>query len=105
MLIDTGAQVSVLDLAFALHLGLPGTDTPSSIVGVAGEDQARQFTGSLHLPQLKITVATTLASLPIRERLGVVGLIGMDVLSEFILTLDGRTGSLLGPYPHCPMAT
>lgn len=59
MLIDSGAQVSVLDLDFALKLGLPETDTPRSIVGVTGSHEARQFTGLLHLPAWNITVATT----------------------------------------------
>ena len=89
MLIDTGAQVSVLDLDFALKLGLPETDTPRSIVGVTGGHEARQFTGLLHLPAWNITVATTFVSLPLEEQHNVLALIGMDVLSELILTLDG----------------
>ena len=91
MLIDTGAQVSLLDLNLALKLDLPETDVPISIEGVAGTGQARQFTGLLHLPQWNITVATTFASLPLREQEGegLQGIIGMDILSELILILDG----------------
>ncbi len=89
MLIDTGAQVSVLDLGLALELGLPETDTPRPIVGVAGGDEARQFTGLLHLPAWNITVATTFVAVPLRERLDVLAPIGMDVIGDFILNLDG----------------
>ena len=35
MLIDTGAQVSVLDLAVALELGLPETAAPVAVIGLA----------------------------------------------------------------------
>ena len=37
MLIDTGAQVSVLDLAVALELGLPETAPPVAVIGLGGE--------------------------------------------------------------------
>jgi len=89
MLIDTGAQVSVLDLAFALELELPETAAPVNVVGLGGEREARQFVGLLRLPEWDITMATTFVSLPLQEEHGVVALIGMDVLNELILTLDG----------------
>ena len=96
MLIDTGAQVSLLDLSAALELGLPETDMPIAIAGVAGTGLARRFTGVLHLPQWNITVAMTFASLPLREQQeqGLLGIIGMDLLSEFILILDGPNRSI-----------
>lgn len=94
MLIDTGAQVSVLDLDFALSLGLPETDTPTQIVGVAGQGVARQYTGLLHLPEWDITMATTFAALPLQGTSSVLALIGMDVLGELILTLDGPKGTI-----------
>ena len=89
MLIDTGAQVSVLDLDLALDLGLPETDTPSQVRGVAGAIQARQFTGLLHLPEWNITMPTTFVSLPLQEHHSLLAIIGMDVLVELILTIDG----------------
>lgn len=91
MLIDTGAQVSVLDLDSALRLGLPETGVPTPVAGVAGTALARQFTGLLHLPQWNITVATTFVSLSLREGegQGLLAIVGMDVLSEYVLTLDG----------------
>ena len=89
MLIDTGAQVSVLDLDGALNLGLPETAEPMSIMGVSGSEPARQFSGLLHLPAWDITIATTFVSLPLVQRHRVLALIGMDVLSELVLTLDG----------------
>lgn len=89
MLIDTGAQVSVLDLAVALELGLPETAAPVAVIGLAEEREARQFTAVLHLPEWDITMATTFVSLPLQEQHEVLSLIGMDVLSGLILTLDG----------------
>ena len=89
MLIDTGAQVSVLDLAVALELGLPETAPPVAVIGLGGEREARQFTAVLHLPEWDITMATTFVSLPLQERHEVLALIGMDVLSGLVLTLDG----------------
>ena len=91
MLIDTGAQVSVLDLASAFRLGLPETGDPMPIKGVAGTALARQFTALLHLPEWGITVATTFVSLLLQERegMGLLAIIGMDILSGLVLTLDG----------------
>ena len=89
MLIDTGAQVSVLDLAVALELGLPETAPPVAVIGLGGEREASQFTAVLHLPEWDITMATTFVSLPLQERHEVLALIGMDVLSGLVLTLDG----------------
>ena len=89
MLIDTGAQVSVLDLELALELGLPETAKPSQVRGVSGDAQARQFTGLLHLPEWNITAPVTFLALPLEEEHGLQAIIGMDVLIEFVLTIDG----------------
>ena len=89
MLIDTGAQVSVLDLALALELGLPETSAPVAVIGLGGEREARQFTAVLHLPEWDITMASTFVSVLLQERHEVLALIGMDVLSALIITLDG----------------
>ncbi len=91
MLIDTGAQVSVLELELelALELGLPETAAPVAVIGLGGEREARQFTAILHLPEWDITMATTFVSLLLEEEHGVSALIGMDVLSGLVLTLDG----------------
>ena len=94
MLVDTGAQVSVLDLDLALHLGLPETDTPKLIQGVAGVAEARQFTGILHLPEWNITAPNTFMALPLDKDHGLVAIIGMDVLIDFILTVDGPARSI-----------
>ncbi len=85
-----------MDLDSALELGLPETDAPTPIVGVAGTALAQQFTGLLHLPEWNITVATTFVSLPLRnqESQGLLAIIGMDVLSELVLTLDGPNRSI-----------
>ncbi len=104
ILIDTGAQVSVLDLDRALSLGLPETAEPMSIMGITGSQEARQFSGLLHLPAWDITIATTFVSLPLMERHRVLALVGMDVLSELVLTLDGpnRRITLASPETQPP---
>ena len=94
MLLDTGAQMSVLDLDLALNLGLPETDTPKLIKGVAGVAQARQFTGLLHLPEWNIIAPNTFVALPLDEDHGLLAIIGMDMLIEFILTVDGPARSI-----------
>ena len=94
MLIDTGAQVSVLDIERALSLQLPETDIPTPIIGVAGAQEARQFTGLLHLPAWNITRPTTFIALPMWERLQILGIIGMDILSEFVLTIHGPNATV-----------
>ena len=104
MLLDTGAQVSVLDLDIALSLDLPETGAPMAIQGVAGRSEARLFTGLLHQPEWDLTLANTFVSLPLQEQHNVLVLIGMDILGKLILTLDGpnRTLNIRAPSnPKC----
>ena len=94
MLIDTGAQVPVLDLDIALSLDLPEIGAPMTIQGVSGRREARLFAGLLHLPEWDITVANTFVSLPLLEQHSVLALIGMDILSGLVFTLNGPNGSM-----------
>lgn len=108
-MIDTGAQVSVLDLDFALRIGLPETDTEGELFGVGGERlPTRQFTGLLHLPEWNITIPTTFASFDLN--LGqqeddpyIVAILGMDILIDYVLTVDGPRGTISLSLP--PSAT
>ena len=99
-MIDTGAQVSVLDLDFALRIGLPETGTEGDLFGVGGEKlTTRQFTGLLHLPEWNITVLTTFASLDLNrgQQEGepyIVAIIGMDILIDYVLTVNGPNGTI-----------
>lgn len=102
MLIDTGAQVSVLDLDIALSLDLPEIGAPTAIQGVSGSSEARLFAGLLHLPEWDITIANTFVSLPLLEQHNVLALIGMDILSELLFTLDGPNHSLTISVPGNP---
>lgn len=102
MLIDTGAQVSVLDLDVALSLDLPEIRSSMSIQGVAGRSKARLFSGLLHLPEWDLTFANTFVSLPLQEQHSVLALIGMDVLGRLILTLDGPNNSIAISGPSNP---
>lgn len=95
MLIDTGAQVSVLDVDTASELDLPETGAPTSIIGVTGSSQiARQFTGMLHLPAWNISRPTTFVAFPLREQSDLLGIIGMDFLAQFVLTIHGPNGTI-----------
>ena len=95
MLIDTGAQVSVLDVEIAISLGLPETGAPTRIIGVTGDAQlSRQFTGTLHLPAWNISRPTTFVAIPLQEQSGLLGIIGMDFLIEFVLTIHGPNGTI-----------
>ena len=99
MLIDTGAQVSVIDLDLALDLRLPETAAPLSILGVGGSQEARQFTGLLHLPEWDITWPTTFVSIPLTENHRIAVIIGMDVLSELIFILNGPKRTIELSFP------
>ena len=95
MLIDTGAQVSVLDIEVATQLDLPETGTPTHIIGVTGSRQlSRQFTGMLHLPAWNISRPTTFVAIPLKEQSGLLGIIGMDFLVQFVLTIHGPNGKI-----------
>ena len=100
MLIDTGAQVSVLDLNFALWLELPETDSETKLRGAGGEEsESRQFTALLHLPAWNITVPATFPSFDLNRGhqegdLHTIAIIGMDILSDYVLTIDGPRGSI-----------
>ena len=100
MLINTGAQVMVLDLDFALGIGLPETDTEEELFGVGGERlPTRQFTGFLHLPEWNITVPATFASFDLNrsqheDEPHIMAIIGMDMLIDYVLTVDGPNGTI-----------
>lgn len=84
--VDTGASVSLIDSGLARQLGLPKNGSTTQISGVGGTQQVvpvqlRQWNaGDIRLPSA--TVAS--AELPTAQRaVGIRGLLGSDVLSQF----------------------
>ena len=93
-LVDSGAQYSVIDAAFAAHLGLPGAfAAPMIAYGVGGKPQLGRgvsldvAVGALALPALRAAV------LDLGPISGAVGLsvpfvLGQDLLSEVLADID-----------------
>lgn len=93
-LVDSGAQYSVIDEAFAAELGLPGAfAAPLIAYGVAGRPQLGRAVslnvqiGNLALPQLR---AAVLDLGPIANAPGLRApvVIGQDVLNELVADID-----------------
>ena len=91
MLIDTGATTTVLDVEMASRLSLPETDVhnENSVTGIGGEVPVRQFTGVIYLPNWELTIHATFSTIPLMEQSGFVAITGMDVLSQYVLVVDG----------------
>ena len=91
MLIDTGATMTVLDVEVASNLSLPETEVhnENAVTGIGGEVLVRQFTGAIYLPNWNLTIHATFSAIPLIEQFGFVAIIGMDVLSQYVLIVDG----------------
>ena len=91
MLLDTGATATVLDLEIAEKLSLPETELykEETVSGIGGSVSVRQFTGVIYLSTWGITVPTTFLAFPILVQTGFTAIIGMDILSDFVLIVDG----------------
>ena len=91
MLLDTGATATVLDLEIAEKLSLPETELykEETVSGIGGSVSVRQFTGVTYLSTWGITVPTTFLAFPILVQTGFTAIIGMDILSDFVLIVDG----------------
>ncbi len=91
MLIDTGATMTVLDVEMASRISLPETEVPgeNSVTGIGGEVAVRQFTGVIYLPDWDLAIHATFSAIPLMEQSGFVAIIGMDVLRQYVLVVDG----------------
>ena len=91
-LLDTGAASSAIDIALAKRLRLPVSGTHET-TGVTGTGQYPQFDADLEIPLLETTVSRPLRGLPLIE-LGHPwdAVIGRDVLCQFEMLINGRTG-------------
>ena len=82
----------MIDREIAQELQLEEEDPDAFVVGIGGEQVPRRFIGSILLPESDILLQTTFYGIPLQERLGIEAAIGMDILSEFILTIHGPNG-------------
>ena len=91
-LLDTGADLSSIDIAFAQQLQLPIRGIHES-AGATGAGEYPLFDAVLEIPLLEIVVPTPLRGLPL-QTLGHPwdAVIGRDVLCQFELLINGRTG-------------
>lgn len=91
-LLDTGAFASSVDISFAISQRLPVTGAHET-VGATGAGEYPMFDADLEIPLLEIAVPPPLRGLPLQEH----GhqwdaIIGRDVLCQFELLINGRTG-------------
>lgn len=93
-LVDSGAQYSVIDAAFAAHLGLPGAfAAPMIAYGVGGKPQLGRgvsldvAVGDLALPALRAAVLD-LGPISGGVGLSVPFVLGQDLLSEVLADID-----------------
>ena len=91
-LLDTGAYASAIDISLALDLQLPSRGTHETI-GATGADEYPRFDAVLEIPLLETTVAPPLRGLPLQIlEHPWIAVIGRDVLCQFELLINGRTG-------------
>jgi predicted aspartyl protease len=90
-LIDTGANATFIDQKVALDLGLQPTGTESEVGGVAGKapgiEYVAQITWPGTVPGLYVVTSIDL------EHVGVVALIGTEILRECVFVWDGPNGT------------
>ena len=91
-LLDTGAYASAINITLALNLQLPARGTHET-AGATGSGEFPQFDAVLEIPLLETTVPSPLRGLPLQD-LGHpwAAVIGRDVLCQFELLINGRTG-------------
>ena len=91
-LLDTGAYASAINITLALNLQL-STQGTHETTGATGSGEFPQFEAVLEIPLLEIAVAPPLRGLPLGE-LGHpwAAIIGRNVLCQFEMLINGRTG-------------
>ena len=89
VLIDTGSTATILDVGVAKELRLPETETNTAVSGVGGDLPARQFTGAIFVTSFGTVIPTTFIAIPILERHGFVAILGMDIMEQYVLLIDG----------------
>ncbi len=95
-LIDTGCRVSCIDANLAVEMGLPIVGgAPHPMSGVLGSGEVDLFLAEITLPELRTTVAGRFPGVHLAEGSQPYrALIGRDILRNFTLVYDGRTGAV-----------
>jgi len=91
-LIDTGASMSVVSDALALKLGLLSTDNTVRIQSVQDQQERPEYFAAIRLPwgaTENVVVAACLLEIE-----GIDCLIGRDIMMNWIMTYNGREGSI-----------
>ena len=88
-LIDTGAAMSLVDVDLAQEW-YPTTSEPRTIGGLGQGEEHPTFDIEVYIPHLDRYVPTPISGGPlIRSRMPFFFIIGRDVLTNYILTIDG----------------
>ena len=94
ILIDTGAEETVIDVGLAEELDLSETDpdVPAHILSVDGKPvPARQFTCTIEVPEWQRSFSATFLAIDLSDDDCDV-ILGMDFLHRFTLIVHGPTG-------------
>ena len=97
LVLDTGAQVTVLDPRVAEEIGARDTGKVTQIVGVGSRVMQASIAevDQIALGQAKVKdLPITLKSIPALKQYGVVGLLGQDFLNHFVVNLDAANNRL-----------
>lgn len=97
-IVDTGAEVSLIDTQVSRQLGLRVTGAPHQVSGIGGSQEAvpvaisKWHADKLRLPNMAIDSGDFSAE---RRDSGYVGLLGSDILTRFgLISLDYAHGTL-----------
>lgn len=95
--LDTGAEVTVLDPKVASSVGARMTGETARIVGVGGQPMEASIAklDQISLNQARVDgLAVTLKSIPALNQFDIVGLLGQDFLNHFVVNLDANNNRL-----------
>ena len=91
-LLDTGAYKSAIDTNLASDLQLPTRGTHET-AGATGSGEFPQFDAVLEIPMLETAVSPPLRGLPLQIlEHPWIAVIGRDVLCQFEMLINGRSG-------------
>ena len=91
-MVDNGARISVIDIAFAHRLGLE-EHGKHEIAGTTATGLYPTFNAEIQVPWLETSVPSPIGGAPLREnRLPWHALIGRDIINQFELRINGPTG-------------
>ena len=94
ILIDTGAEETIIDIGLAEELGLAETDpdVPAHVLSVDGKPvPARQFTCTIEVPEWHRSFSATFLAIDLSDDECDV-ILGMDFLHLYTLIVHGPTG-------------